>query len=314
MRFGKIVLCCTFALALQGCAASHTEGATSVATETPPAATPTPEDVGPYPIVLMHGMAGWTSIAGYEYFNGIPEALRGDGWTVYTTSVDPFQSVEVRAAQAATRIDQILAETGAHRVILIGHSQGGLDARYIVSSLGYGDRVKSVTTLATPHHGSKISEISLGLFPGDSAAATAALASALLGTVTGTSADIGTQIHELTSTYCEQTFNPANPDDARVEYFSASGISQPWITVDPTVTDIVNPLLLASWWIVDATEGDNDGLVAVNSAKWGTFLGTVPADHGDEVGQPPLTLHPAFDQVSYFRALAAFLEGAGPAP
>ena len=308
---------CACALLLAGCGNSTNRSPASVATATPgesPAPTATPAPLGPPPIVLMHGMAGWTSIAGYEYFNGIPEALRADGWQVYTTKVDPYQSVEVRAAEAASQIDQILAETGAPQVILIGHSQGGLDARYLISTLGYGDRVKILATLATPHRGSKIADVAVGNIPGDPLSAAAALASVLLGAATGSTADLGTQMHEMSAKYCAEVFNPANPDDPRVTYYSASGVSQPWLTVNPLTTDIVNPLLLSSWWIEDGLEGDSDGLVPLSSAKWGTFLGTVPADHLDEIGQPPLSLHPAFDQVAYYRKLAAFLEGAGPAP
>lgn len=320
MRVGRAVLLTgAFALAVaaSACGRSNVEGATAGddTTATPePTATATPAAEVPPPIVLMHGMAGWSVIGGYEYFNGIPEALRNDGYQVFATTVDPFQSVEVRAAQAAQQIDEILAETGAKKVHLIGHSQGGLDARYLVASLGYGDRVASVTTFATPNRGSKVSDVSLALIPGDAQAATAAIADALLGTATSTSADIGTQVHEMTYSFMTNEFNPANPDDPNVVYYSVAGSTQPWLTLHPDQVDVVNPLLAPAWWIDDALEGENDGLVSVDSARWGTFLGVIPADHMDEVGQPPLSMHPAFDQVAFFRRLAAFLYGNGPNP
>src|SRR5690554_1647521 len=36
-----------------------------------------------YPIVLTHGMLGFDSILGVDYWYGIPQALRKDGATVY---------------------------------------------------------------------------------------------------------------------------------------------------------------------------------------------------------------------------------------
>src|SRR5436190_277798 len=40
------------------------------------------------------------------------------------------------------------------KVIIIAHSMGGLDARYMISRLGMADRVAALVTLSTPHHGS----------------------------------------------------------------------------------------------------------------------------------------------------------------
>ena len=46
--------------------------------------------------------------------------------------------------------------------------------------------------------------------------------------------------------------------------------------------------------------GDNDGLVPVESAKWGDYQGTVPADHMDEVGQIADLFNPAFDHKAFY--------------
>lgn len=296
--------------------AAHESPATSIATVTP-APDPTPSDNGgrqKAPMVLMHGMAGFEAIGPAEYFYGVREALEADGYDVLVTVVDPFHSVESRAAQAKAQIEAYMSENGVARVHLLGHSQGGLDARYLVSSLGFGDRVATVTTIATPHRGIELVDVSTGLIPGDASAALAALSSAFLGTVTGTQADLAAQISGLGHQYCHDEFNPNNPDDPRVRYFSASGVTQPWLTVDITDTDIVDPLMLAAYWMNLALEGENDGLVPLESAKWGEFLGTVPADHLDEMGWFPEVPQPAFDHLAFYRKLAAFLNGDGPAP
>ena len=48
--------------------------------------------------------------------------------------------------------------------------------------------------------------------------------------------------------------------------------------------ETVSSYFLLSHGYIEAIEGDNDGLVSVNSAEWGEFLGVLPADHMDEVG------------------------------
>ncbi len=78
----------------------------------------------------------------------------------------------------------------------------------------------------------------------------------------------------LTTSYLTETFNPRTPDDPRVRYFSIAGrMSAP---------NIWHPL----WFpkvVLDsaaASGADNDGLVSVDSARWGEFLGTLEgADH-----------------------------------
>jgi triacylglycerol lipase len=78
----------------------------------------------------------------------------------------------------------------------------------------------------------------------------------------------------LTTSYLTETFNPRTPDDPRVRYFSIAGRMG--------ALNIWHPL----WFpkaVLDSASGDaegNDGLVSVDSARWGEFLGTLEgADH-----------------------------------
>lgn len=109
-----------------------------------------------YPIVLVHGLFGFKTIAGAEYFYHIPSALRGDGAKVYTVSMSAVNSSTVRGEQLASQVRTILAASGAAKVNLIGHSQGGLDSRYVAAV--YPSLVASVTTVGTPHRGSPVAE------------------------------------------------------------------------------------------------------------------------------------------------------------
>ncbi|MBI5509280.1 MAG: triacylglycerol lipase [Deltaproteobacteria bacterium] len=268
------------------------------------------------PILLLHGMAGFDAVIGVEYFYKVPEALTTDGHAVVAAVVDPFNSVARRAEQVATQLDKVLLATGARGAHLIAHSQGGLDARYLISTLGYGDRVLSLTTIATPHHGTLIADAALGWVPNLPAEADYAFAliDKLGHGVTGTDVDLQAQLWGLTRRYVEGTFNPQNPDDPRVRYYSYAGVTQAWPFVDRETVDIVNPGLLASYLTLKALEGENDGMVSVKSARWGAFLGVLAADHMDEVGQPMGATSKAFDHLAFYRALSRFVTGEGPAP
>src|SRR5438874_2494875 len=52
------------------------------------------------------------------------------------------------------------------KVNLVAPSMGGLDCRDMISSLGMADKVASLTTVGTPHHGSPVADITFGLMPG----------------------------------------------------------------------------------------------------------------------------------------------------
>lgn len=110
-----------------------------------------------YPIVLAHGMMGFDKMAGVGgYWNKIPKTLRAHGVPVHVTRVSKLDSTEVRGEQLAKQIREIIAKSGATRVNLIGHSHGGLDARYVAGT--YKDLVASVTTVGTPHQGALLAD------------------------------------------------------------------------------------------------------------------------------------------------------------
>ena len=110
-----------------------------------------------YPIVLCHGALGFDSLLGVlDYWFGIAEDLAAGGARVFVTEVSSVNSSEVRGEQLITQIEQIVAITGKPKVNLIGHSQGGLDVRYVAAVRP--DLVASVTTVGAPHAGSQVAE------------------------------------------------------------------------------------------------------------------------------------------------------------
>jgi triacylglycerol lipase len=266
-----------------------------------------PELDPPYPIVLTHGFFGFNDFAGagfVDYYWKVVEHLEAEGeMLVFTPAVDPFNDSTFRGEQLLAHVEEIVASTGYPRVNLIGHSQGGLDAR-VVASLRP-DLVASVTTIATPHHGTRIADIVLGLA---SSSSTQAIADALVQLI---GAPLWDEVGEETSVIksLEQlsepgmlAFNETYPDAPGVPYFSITGrtalhlggnackvASAPdFITDFEDTRDPVDPLLALTESVLSGINPfspvPNDGLVVVGSAKWGTFLGCIPADHLDEIG------------------------------
>lgn len=116
-----------------------------------------------YPLLLVPGLLGFVRLGIYPYWFGIVKALRKGGAQVYPVMVSSMHSTEVRGEQLLAVIDQVLRETGAHKVNLIGHSHGALTSRYVAAR--YPERVASVTSVAGPNHGSELADYLERRFP-----------------------------------------------------------------------------------------------------------------------------------------------------
>ncbi len=261
----------------------------------------------PYPIVLAHGFMGFEDFAGagfLDYFHGVVPRLESEGETlVFTPTVDPFQNSEVRGEQLRMAIEGILAETGHAKVNIIAHSQGGLDARYVASMSP--ELVATVTTVSTPHRGTPLIDLVLRVteeprlrgFVDD----LVRLIGAPLYDEIGEETSLFEALRQLSQSGA-QAFNEAYPDAPGVRYYSYAGrtdnalarrqcdtdFAPDYIRDVEWVLDPVDPLLALSEALFDGTfwaRQPNDGLVTIESAKWGVFLGCIPADHLDEIGQ-----------------------------
>jgi pimeloyl-ACP methyl ester carboxylesterase len=102
------------------------------------------------PILLVHGMVDNRSI-----FTLLRLGLRRRGFgRVTSMNYSPFTAdLRVAAAQLAEEVEALVAETGYERIHVVGHSMGGLIARYYVTRLGGDERVHTLVTLGTPHQG-----------------------------------------------------------------------------------------------------------------------------------------------------------------
>ena len=110
-----------------------------------------------YPIVLAHGMLGFDSILGVDYWYGIPQALRRDGAQVYVTEVSQLNTSELRGEELLQQVEEIVAISGKPKVNLVGHSHGGPTVRYVAAVRP--DLIASVTSVGAPHKGSDVADL-----------------------------------------------------------------------------------------------------------------------------------------------------------
>ncbi|RAH49462.1 triglyceride lipase [Aspergillus brunneoviolaceus CBS 621.78] len=213
-------------------------------------------DAPKHPVVLAHGLLGFDTLRlagpylpGVQYWRGIEDALSMKGVQVITATVPPSASIEMRAEELAK---DIVAGARGKEVNIIAHSMGGLDSRYMITHLRPTDfKIKSLTTIATPHRGSAVADYVLKQI-GDDRLAQLYYALERLGIDTGAFA-------QLTRDYMQNTFNPITPDVEDVRYFSYGASMQPsfW------------SVFRLSHRLLQQVEGYNDGLVSVASSKWG---------------------------------------------
>jgi len=226
------------------------------------------------PIVLVHGIFGFNQLMLRgaklaDYFRLIPDALRAAGHIVpRPPQLNLSGSIAKRAQDLKNYLtDPANTEVAGKQVHIIAHSMGGLDARYMISKLGMADRVASLTTVGTPHHGSPIADLVV--------AGTDPIRTRILEHL---GVDIN-GISDLTIGACRQ-FNQEVVDHPHVRYFSVAGRFKPKHIVGPSLG-----VLGLSHDIIRKKEGDNDGLVSVKSATFGerqqnwTFLGAWEANH-----------------------------------
>jgi len=127
-----------------------------------PSITVTPEH--PLPIILINGT---TATQGTNWGVGAP-VLANAGYKVYTFNYGnitenpnyPIQAtddIRQSAAELAAEVERVLLETGAPKVILIGHSQGGgILPVYYINNLGGADKVSQLVGIAPSNHGTDV--------------------------------------------------------------------------------------------------------------------------------------------------------------
>jgi triacylglycerol lipase len=220
-----------------------------------------------HPIVFCHGMLGysvlkleWVSLE--NYFRGLREFLTDRGFRVLMPQLGRTHGI----AQRAEQLRQLIGRWTAEPVNIIAHSMGGLDARYLISKLDMADRVASLTTIATPHHGTYLGDWFVERFDNKLP---------FLRSLERFGVEVD-GFRNVTRAACRE-FNRQVADSPKVRYFSYSAFQ---------VARKIPPDLRRSHSLIARMEGANDGLVSEASARWGEHKARLRADHLSLIGEP----------------------------
>ncbi len=232
-----------------------------------------------YPLLLVHGVF-FRDFRYFSYWGRIPKELKKNGAVFYLGQQQSAASVKDTAAELATRIKEIVEETGCDKINIIAHSKGGLDARYAISCLGMDQFVASLTTISTPHHGCLFADHLLEKTSEKFVNRIAKSYNAALRKLGDQNPDFIAAVTDLTAENCRQ-INEEAPDKDTVYYKSYGSKLNTWMGGR-------FPLNLSNI-LVQPFDGENDGLVSVSSAEWGaqyTVLsptGKRGISHGDVI-------------------------------
>lgn len=122
-----------------------------------------PTSAHPYPVVLVHGTtanlgANWVALS---------PMLKNAGYCVYGLNygqtlasalhINGLGDIAASAQQLKDFVNQVLSSTGASKVDIVGHSQGGMMPNYYIKRLGGASKVHTLVGLAPSNHGTTMS-------------------------------------------------------------------------------------------------------------------------------------------------------------
>jgi triacylglycerol lipase len=110
-------------------------------------------DAAATPILLVHGI-----VDNHTIFTPLERALRRRGFTDLSSFDYGLLTSDVRATahDLAVAVEKLVEESGSEKVHVIGHSLGGLIARYYAQRMGGHQHVHTLVTLGTPHQGTAL--------------------------------------------------------------------------------------------------------------------------------------------------------------
>lgn len=213
-----------------------------------------------YPLILVHGIAAKDKLF---FWGRIPKRLRKAGLRVSLGNTDSWGSIDSNARSLAETVDEVLDLYNSEKVNIIAHSKGGLDSRYLVSSLDYACKVASLTTIATPHLGSEIVDLIIDSRTFYNRTIYNPAAKKIIRLVTWIYGDRSPEpyaiIDEL-STQRMTIFNHNNPNHPDIYYSS-------YLSLLRGPFDDISYFHTYSYLIKNV--GENDGLISLQSARWG---------------------------------------------
>ncbi|MEZ5024514.1 MAG: hypothetical protein R2728_14895 [Chitinophagales bacterium] len=232
-----------------------------------------------YPVLLVSGMGMSDHHLLYNYWGNTPDILKEHGAAVFTAKQFAFTSHFDNAMELKFRVFEVLEKTGKEKVNIVAHSKGGIEARYMISNLDMGDKVASLTTLGTPHRGTPIADIVVGKIPVGQFVL-ARLVN-IYARMNGDKAPDSLRATIGVTTEAMEQFNRETLDHPLVYYQSYAG------HLNKNHPNFAQKALAR---IIYRFAGKNDGMVPIESAKWGEFRGiisdenNISVSHTDMVG------------------------------
>lgn len=171
-------------------------------------------------------------------------------------------SIEENGRILAGEIRRLAEENGIEKFNVIAHSKGGLDIRYAISQLGIGSYIASLTTMSTPHNGSRTVDALLKC--PDAAVRAVGWFTDVWMRICGDKNPASYEVFHSLSTEFARKFNEQNPDSTGIYYQSFAFVMKYCFS---------DMLLFLPYLVVAAFEGKNDGLLAPRAVRWGEFRG-----------------------------------------
>lgn len=212
-----------------------------------------------YPILLVHGVFFRDSRL-LNYWGRIPAELKKNGAEIYYGGQQSALSVEESSKELAKKIEEIVTKTGCGKVNIIAHSKGGLDSRFAITHLGCAKYVATLTTINTPHRGCIFAEALLNSVKPRIKRFVEKTYNKMFYMLGDDDPDFMSAVRDLTNSRCEE-FNKNTPDSPEVVYRSVGSKAKNFRSGRFPLN--------VSYPIVKKYDGDNDGLVALDSAPWG---------------------------------------------
>ena len=233
-------------------------------------------------------------LLGINYFRGLDQHInQGGAHRAIFPLVPPLGTAPVRAEVLANKIQEAFPNGPVH---IIAHSMGGLDSRTLIAGnlngLSVPGRIASLTTLSTPHRGSPIADLLAGPRPDD-------LRRLAYDAIVHLLADIGLDVGALANLTSEAAsrvpdVTQTHPHIRYRSYFASGRSGRP----------TAFPLLPTHLYIGQVTNQLNDGVVALESAKYGEFQQPYwEADHLDMVGHNLDNLDHGTSRFDHFAAI-----------
>ena len=233
-----------------------------------------------YPLLLVHGVF-FREFDHFNYWGRIPAELEKNGATIYYGEHNSAAAVNDSALELEKRIKEIVQQTGCGKVNIIAHSKGGLDSRTAIATTSARQYVASLTTINTPHRGCEFADYLLGEIPQKQQEMIAKQYNTVAAKLGDKNPDFLAAVYDLTSEKCRER-NEIIHDDPDIYYQSVGSVMN-------EASSGQFPLNF-TYRLVKYFDGENDGLVGIDSFNWGSSLQMVRLEkkgrgisHGDMI-------------------------------